>query len=191
MSRRTLTACCIFCLAILTGAPLCAEPADIARYELALFGYRIGMTYDEATMVRPFHRVENSRGPSPSGAAVGVIDSLYLDDCEFKIHVYFDRDRITKVIGHFSPLLAEQVRATCRRTFGTAEDRSKRVDRKDGGQLDLLSYTWAFPGANIHLVASHGSGLDAVLSLVGKAPEPDGEVHPPADEAGVRDHRLQ
>lgn len=173
MSRLQRFVVAWLCTALLTGLASVAcsaegedeDVAAIGHYELSLFGYHIGMSYDEATAIRPFHRIEYSPAGSASSDPVGVIENLHLAGIDLTLLVYFLEDRVHKVLGRFPPQELERMLALFRAAFGPGEDRSRILERIDGSQAALDSYLWQFPGVSLNLVRAVGNNRYATASM--------------------------
>ena len=58
-----------------------AAEEELVFFDLSIAGYSIGMTYDEATAVRPFHYVEDVPSPPAEEPYYHAgIEHIYVDD---------------------------------------------------------------------------------------------------------------
>jgi hypothetical protein len=159
-----------------------AEVEDLAKYELSLAGYSLGMTYDEASMIRPFHTIKNppSKARSSSERFIAVIDQVFISAVEMNVTVFFHDEKIEKVVVRFHPLFLEEVASQLLQAYGTGENRSKIYELKSGEERKQLSYQWDFPGAKITLVSMSTNSESAFVGLVAKH-APEQKVVPPSD----------
>jgi len=151
---------------VLMLLPEYAPAEDLAQFNLSLFGYRIGMSFDETSAVRPFVRIEDH--PRRAGEFCGIIDHLWIDDVEIRLKVWFVDDRIYKVVGRFSPALMEDLVTRLRPVLGKGDDESMLLQPPDGGQISNRVQKWRFPGMWVVLVGSSVNTRFATLSLVAR-----------------------
>jgi len=160
-----------FCGLLVAGLMLLLLPErapaeELAQFNLALFGYRIGMSFDEASAVRPFARIEDN--PQRPGEYCGIIDDLWIDDVEIRLQVWFVDDRVYKVVGKFSPALVEELVSRLRPVLGKGDDESILLQPPTGGQISNRVQKWRFPGMWVVLVGSSVNTRFATLSLVAR-----------------------
>ena len=65
---------------LLICVPSALAKDQLACYELDLFGYRIGMSYEDAVNIRNFQHISHSEEE-----AVGVVDGLKIDETDFSV----------------------------------------------------------------------------------------------------------
>ncbi|PNU21416.1 hypothetical protein C2E25_02345 [Geothermobacter hydrogeniphilus] len=162
---------------VLMLLPEHAPAEELAQFNLSLFGYRIGMSFDEASAVRPFARIEDR--PGQKGEYCGIIDDLWIDDVEIRLQVWFVDDRIYKVVGKFSPALVEDLVSRLRSVLGKGDDESILLQPPDGGQISNRVQKWRFPGMWVVLIGSSVNTRFATLSLVAR---PDAGTISPGEE---------
>ncbi|ORJ59866.1 hypothetical protein [Geothermobacter hydrogeniphilus] len=162
---------------VLMLLPKYAPAEELAQFNLALFGYRIGMSFDEASAVRPFARIEDN--PQRPGEFCGIIDHLWVDDIEVGLQVCFVDDRIYKVVGKFSPALVEDLVSRLRPVLGKGADESVLLQPPNGGQISNRVQKWRFPGMWVVLIGSSVNTRFATLSLVAR---PDAGTISPGEE---------
>lgn len=140
-----------------------AVAGDLAAFDLSLFGYRIGMSFDQASEVRPFTRVED--GPRFGGDTCGYIDHLWVEDIQFRLQVCFLENQVQKVIGRFSPALVEDLVARLKPVFGKGANESMLFQVPDGSQVSNRIQKWLFPGMQVVLVGTSRNTEFATLCL--------------------------
>jgi len=156
---------------LLCLASVPARGDELASFELSLFGYRIGMSYDQAASVRPFVRVIDRGGETEEFC--GLIDHLWVDGVDVRVQTCFFQDRIHKVVGKFSPSLVEDLVARLQPLLGKGENRSMLLQTPDGGQVSNRIQKWRYPGMLVVLVGSSRNTEFATLSMVAR-PSPAG-----------------
>ena len=133
---------------------------QLACYELDLFGYRIGMSYEEAVNIRKFQRISYS-----DKDAVGVVDGLKVDETDFSVKVHFKNDRIFKVVGRFDPGKVEEVTDNIKNTLGQNQDNSKITI--SGTNVSILRhFCWFKPKARVDVVQLSANTHFATLSML-------------------------
>lgn len=171
LHKLAVFASLLFLVFILTK-PAHTQPEEVADFQLSLFGYRLGMSYEEAASVRPFHRVENVSATNGKGSVFrGQVDSLLVDGVEVQLTVDFRKDRIAKVVGHFPPAMLEDMSTRFRETFGEARDESKTLTGAEGEVIKLTNLEWNFPGADLNLVGNTANSRYATASLLTRTPQ--------------------
>ncbi|WP_432821750.1 hypothetical protein [Trichloromonas sp.] len=159
MSIRVLTFSLLLLLTVTTGF---AEEAPLAVYQLKIFDYQLGMSYDEAISARAFHYTvypEENR-------AIGIINSAYIEDVEFSTSVYFHDDRVFKIIGRFDPQHFDEVTQSLVKAIGAGENLSKTFNALNGTRIAQQLYQWHYPGARIYLISSSNNVEFATLSMM-------------------------
>ena len=159
MSKYLLNAILLL-LSTLTFAQ--ADDSSLARYDLKIFDYKLGMTYDEAISVRAFHYTTYPG----EGEAIGFVNSAYIEDVEFNTAVYFADNRAYKIIGRFNPKNHEQILNTLKKALGQGVERSKSFQAVNGTEITQRICNWIFPGARIDLVYMSNNSEFATLSMI-------------------------
>ncbi len=183
MKRRI---CCLLAAGLLGClAPATALADELAGFELSLFGYHIGMNFDQAAAVRSFSRVEER--PGPSEQYCGFIDHYWVDDVETDLRVCFIDEQVFKIVGRVSPALVEDLATRLQETLGNGDDESIMLEVPDGGQVRNRIQKWKFPGMKVVLIGTSRNTTFATLSLVANrrtaaAPDKDSEGDPGAAE---------
>ncbi len=164
--KKILFAITVFLL--FAGNAYAAEE-DLVLFDLSFAGYSLGMTYDEATTVRPFHYVEDVQLP-PMGEPyyLAGAEHIYVDDIEMNLIVSFIDDKVYKVIGQFHPSELEDVTRRLQIALGPGENKSRVITKKDGGENRQVIYRWDFPTAKLLLVGLSSNSNFALVSLVSK-----------------------
>ena len=92
MLKKSLTrfSCALFGI-VAWCALACADVEGLASYELSLAGYSLGMSFDDAPMVRPFHRIDNLPAGTKDAAErfIAIVEQEYINDVEMDIKVCF------------------------------------------------------------------------------------------------------
>jgi len=150
-----------------------AEPWEVARYDLTLCGYRLGMSYDEAAAVRPIQRVAMTR-LQPDGPEIlqGFVDNTQVDDLELRFQLSFAEGRLYKVVARISPLQFDTLHQHFLAAYGKAADLSRELQGFDGSTRRQTTFRWDFPGARIFLLQSSANAEYATASLLGRAHSP-------------------
>lgn len=144
---------------------------DLVFSDLSLAGYRIGMTYDEATAVRPFHYVGEDSIYEGKPYYRAKVEHTYVDDVEMDLIVDFVDEKIQKVIGRFHPAALEDMIKRLHVGLGQGENRSRILLDKNGNDYRQVIYWWDFPDAKMHLVGLSSQREFVAVSLVAKREE--------------------
>lgn len=143
----------------------CASGASaqdqLACQDLDLFGYRIGMSYEDAVNVRTFRAVSHSEQE-----AVGVVDGLRIDETAFAVKVHFKNDRVFKIVSRFNPEKLEQVASNIKSALGKNGDQSKTLTVSGTNVNILTHFHWAYPKTRIDLVSLSKNPQFATLSML-------------------------
>ncbi len=158
--RIKLLSLCL--LSLLSIAPVCAEETPLAVYDLKIFDYKIGMTYDEAISANAFHY---SVYPDEN-RVIGIINNDYFEDVEFNVAVYFLNDGLYKIICRFDPQHLEKVTQSLKKVLGAGKDNSKTFHAANGTEITQNLYRWSFPGAKIYLIGLSNNSDFATLSMI-------------------------
>lgn len=143
-----------------------AEQEEIVAFNLSLAGYRLGMSYDEASAVRPFHHVSDltlRTGSNPFYEA--VIDQVYVDDVEMQITLSFVDDKVQKVVCKFHPLETDRMLTLFLNTLGRSENKSRLVSLVSGIDSHQTVHKWNYPTALVILFGASNSNF-SLVSLV-------------------------
>ncbi len=159
MITKLISLCLLTWLSI---TPVYAEETSLATYDLKIFDYKLGMTYDEAISVRAF---QYTLYPGVN-RAIGIINSVYMDDVEFNINVYFRDNNLFKIICRFNPQHLETVTQSLKKELGEGEDNSKAVHSITESLIIQTLCQWDFPGAKIYLVGMSNNSEFATLSMM-------------------------
>jgi hypothetical protein len=163
----------ILLLLVLTIATGYAEEPPLAVYDLKIFGYQLGMSYDQAVAVRAFHYT--SYHPAEN-QMIGIINSAYIEDVEFQTAVHFQDGIAFKIIGRFDPKCQEPVLASLKKAFGEGEENTRRFTSITGTEIKQTICKWSYPGANIVMIGLSNNTEFATLSMVSSTlSEPDPE----------------
>ncbi|GEM_PF-4858396 len=165
MHKKNLLLAIITCL--LFGGNAYAAEEDLVFFDLSLAGYSIGMTYDEATAVRPFHYVKNvSSPPAEEPYYIATVEHIYVDNVEMNLSVSFIDDKVKKIIGKFHPSALKDMTKRLQTALGPGENKSRVVAKKDGSENRQVIYRWDFPNAKLLLVGLSSNSDFALVSLV-------------------------
>lgn len=171
---RTTLLLALAALLIFVGEP-CAASKDLMFFDLSLAGYRLGMTYDEATLVRPFDIVAGTSAPRAGGVHyTASVDHLFVDDVQMNMEVLFVGGTIVKIIGKFTPSAFEGVVQRLHLALGSSENKSRVIKDKKDTERHQVIFRWDFPNAQVHLISlsSTSDAEFAAVSLVAKK-QPD------------------
>lgn len=162
MRKKVLLAGLLLALSITAGY---AHETPLAVYDLKLFDYQLGMTYDEASSTRAFHYLATPT----ENRAIGIINSAYIEDVEINLSVYFLDGRVFKIIGKFNPKELEKVAQSLEKALGAGEENTKTINKPDGALVTQRLYQWSFPGAKIYLIGLSNNTEYATLSMMDSA----------------------
>lgn len=150
---------------IATPGVLAAKCHKIACYDLSLFGYSLEMSIEDATGIRPFHRIsEGFYGEGSS--AIGRIDTIFFEDLEFSIRVDFVAGHLRKVLGRFNPADFSELVEVMEAAYGPARDQSRTIDRPDGARVRQQILGWQFPDARLVLIGDVGNQGFGTIALL-------------------------
>jgi len=160
-------------LLLLTSTSGHAEDPPLAVYDLKIFDYKLGMTYEEAISVRAFHYTVYPA----ENQATGIINSAYIEDVEFNTAVYFQNDVVFKIVGRFDPKQHEKVLESLKNVLGEGEESTKNFNVVNGTEVRQSICKWNFPGARIDLICLSNNTEFATLSMMSStlgenSPEP-------------------
>ena len=166
MYKKSLFSVIVF---LLLSFNVHAYDEDLLFYDLSFAGYRIGMTYEQAASVRPFDYLEDRGNPNIRYRYyVAVIDGLYLADEEMALEVYFQNDRLQKVLARFRPSSMDNMFEFFKKTIGPCENNSRKIKHPSGEDVQQYIYKWSFPSAKMLLVGYSSNNEFATASLVAK-----------------------
>lgn len=153
---------------------------DLARFDLSIAGYSLGMTYDEASEVRPFEYAKEieSEVDITSEMFAGCAKKVFVDNFEVDLCAYFVEGRIHKVIVRLPPPRAEEVYEFLKEAYGNAEDNSRVVLMPGGGEMKQTLYSWIFPEAKVDLMEISTNTEYATLALMPRFNKTDLENTP-------------
>ena len=155
----------LLCLLIVTSAA--ADSDKIVNFDLRFAGYKLGMNYEEAVLVRPFVRVENVQYDSTrTPLTAGYVDQVFFDGIEFRFRVEFLDGEIIKILGRFPPSQLQQLRKTLFEELGQGESVIKTVTPLSGAEYKLYSDRWEFPSATVYLISSEVNVDFGTLSIL-------------------------
>jgi len=183
MIKALLLSCLLL---VSVSAPALAEPEDVIRFDLSLGGYRLGMNYEEAVLVRPFARVGNRRTyPTSPEVTIGFVGQLLVDGTEFSFRVEFIDEKVFKIIGRFPPAELERLEETLLEALGDGELDIKTIVNSAGTETRIRHDRWKFPGASLDLIGTTANTDYATLSLAarGRAAE---QRHAQSREAAIK-----
>lgn len=167
---KTVVLQILSCLLIVTSAA--ADSDKIVNFDLRFAGYRLGMNYEEAVLVRPFVRVENVQcDPTRASLTAGYVDQVFFDGLEFRFRVDFLDGEIVKVLGRFPPSQMQQLRKILFEELGEGESAIKTVTPLSGAEYKLYFDRWEFPSATVHLICSEMNLDFGTLSIISKSIE--------------------
>ena len=152
-----------------------AAEEEIVFFDLSLAGYSIGMTYDEATAVRPFHYVGDIQSPRTGEPYYkATVDHIYVDEVEMALSLTFIDEKVQKIICKFHPSAVEEMVRRFYIALGPGENKSKVITNKRGIEIRQAVYRWDFPDAKMYLFGSSTNSKFALVGLVGKSAEKQG-----------------
>jgi len=145
---------------LLICVPSALAKDQLACYELDLFGYRIGMSYEDAVNIRNFQHISHSEEE-----AVGVVDGLKIDETDFSVKVHFKNDRVFKIVSRFDPGKVETVADSIKNALGQNQDNSKV--RVAGTNVSILThFCWINPKTRVDVVRVSDNNHFATLSML-------------------------
>lgn len=146
---------------------VCANDEEFLLCDLSLAGYSIGMTYEQAARVRPFDYLENLESPQIDYRYyVAIINKVYLADEEMELTIYFQNDRLQKVLARFNPVSMDDMVAFFRQKIGPCENSSGTVNWPNGEEIQKYVYKWNFPKAKLVLAGFSTNPEFATASLI-------------------------
>jgi len=158
--------CISFGLLLVFCFPAFADPEHIIQFDLSLGGYQLGMSYDEATLVRPFAFIEDlAPRPGIPEIKAGYVNQVYIDDIEFRFKVELVNDQVYKVIGRLAPADLDKLRQSLNLALGQSEADTRVVTTKTGEEYHLYHDRWQFPDASLDLIGSELNTDFATLAL--------------------------
>jgi hypothetical protein len=162
---------CTILVVLCLGLPMTAlcDQEEIAHFELSLASYQVGMTLDEASMIRAFHYFNTRPSIDSDGPPIttGRVDKIFLHDVEFSILVDFYQDRIKRIIGYFPAEKFDAIKGLLLQTLGPAEDRSKIARRVDNSEQKTIHFAWTYPTVKVSLVAPTGNIDHGTIAIQG------------------------
>jgi hypothetical protein len=169
--HKTVLLLAIITFLLLAGKAYSAKE-DLVFFDLSLAGYRIGMTYDEATAVRPFHSMSDVESPYVGKTySEARAEHIYVDDIEMDLWVYFIDDKIQKINGRFHPSAIEDMIGRLHIALGPGENKSREVIYKHGGKNRQVIYRWDFPTSKLFLIGLSSNSEYSTVSIVAKEEE--------------------
>jgi hypothetical protein len=160
----------IAALFLFAGNTYSAEK-DLVFFNLSLAGYCIGMTYEDASAIRPFHSVVDVSPPNVEPSYHAKIDHLYVDDVEMDLTINFVAEKVQKVLGKIHPSSLESMLRRFNIALGPGENESRVIINENGTENRQAVYRWDFPNANMFLVGLSSNSNYAIVSLVAKKEE--------------------
>ena len=169
--HKTILLLAITTFLLLAGKAYSAKE-DLVFFDLSLAGYRIGMTYDEATAIRPFHSVSNVESPYVGKTySEARAEHIYVDDIEMDLWVYFIDDKIQKINGRFDPSAMEDMIRRLKIALGSGENKSKVITYMHGGKNRQAIYRWDFPNSKMLLIGVSSNSEYSTVSIIAKKEE--------------------
>lgn len=161
---KTCIASCLLLLVLCSTA--FADLGHIIHFQLSMGGYQLGMSYDEATLVRPFAFIEDlaPRRGIPEIKA-GYVNQVYIEDIEFRFKVELVEEQVHKVIGRLAPKDLDKLRQALIRALGQSEADTKLMTSSAGEDYHLYHDRWQFPDASLDLIGSELNADFATLAL--------------------------
>lgn len=164
MLKHTLIAVVLF--GLMSGGFAWAETDDLIYFDLALAGYRLGMSYEEAVEVRQFNYIEDVLDViTEKPYSIGVVKRARIHDVDMDVSVHFHGDKAQKIVLHFSPADIEKVLKGFKTYLGPGENRSKPIKTSSGDSQQAI-YRWDFPMAEMYLVQLSSNVEYATVSLI-------------------------
>ena len=160
-------ACITSCLLLLVFCSTAlADLEHIIHFKLSLGGYQLGMSYDEATLIRPFAFIEDlaPRAGIPEIKA-GYVSQVFIDDIEFRFKVELVEGQVHKVIGRLAPTDLDKLRLALNQALGQSEADTKLFTSSAGEEYHLYHDRWQFPAAALDLIGSELNADYATLAL--------------------------
>lgn len=157
---------------LLFSSPALADADKIVSFNLTLAGYSIGMSFDDASAIRPMQYSQDVSARFDTSAAKyfnALIDHVYVDDIEMNLLLWFKNDRLSKVIARFSPERTEEVAQLFHQALGAGEDKTRTLLDARGQEIRQTIYLWDYPTARIHLVKTSVNDNYATVALVAKS----------------------
>jgi len=144
-----------------------AQAKGLSTFELSLGGYKLGMSYDEATAIRPFFRLEHYRPHlTQKMITAGYVDSFYIEDIEYRFKIEFVDEKVVKILCRFSPAHIESVMESLIDELGQGQDKTKIISNISGGEQLIYNTQWNFPNAKINLIGFYMNTDFSTVSLV-------------------------
>lgn len=165
-----------FLVLFMTAGYASAAPEGLLDYNLSLAGYSLGMSYDEAAMIRPLQYLQNT-DPQQEFADEIYFDAfaehVFIDDIELNLWVRFKDKQIYKIIARFPPERLQEMRQRLYNTLGDGVNKTKVIISPDGNKVRQAVYYWDFPSAKLHLVRVSSNTEYATVGLVAKTHKTD------------------
>jgi len=144
-----------------------AQAKGLSKFDLSLGEYKLGMSYDDATAIRHFFRLEHYRSHlTQKIITIGYIDSFYIEDIEYRFRIEFVDEKVVKILCRFSPAHIESVMDSLIDELGQGQDKTKIISNISGGEKLIYNTQWNFPNAKINLIGFDMNTDFATVSLV-------------------------
>ncbi len=156
---------------LLYSSPVLADADKIVSFNLTLAGYSIGMSFDDASAIRPMQYTQNTSTRFQTAEAKSfnaLIDHVYVDDIEMNLLLWFKNDRLAKIIARFSPDRTKEVATLFHQALGAGEDKTRTLLDAQGQEIRQTVYLWDYPAARVHLVKNSDNKAYATAALVAK-----------------------
>lgn len=159
----------VFAAVLFSTVAAYADRDDFLFFDLTLAGYCIGMTYDEASTVRPFHSIEDVEViGSNNQYSVGFVENVTIEDINADMGVYFRDGRIHKVVARFNPSDMGNMAQYFQNSLGRGEDKSRVITIDSGVEIREEIFRWEFPAAEINLIGISSNTDFATASMIVK-----------------------
>lgn len=153
-------------LVLFFARPGLASPGPM-HFELSLGGYALQMSYQEATAIRPFDRLEyREASPRHYATTVGHVHRVLIGDVAFSFNVEFRNDRIFKIIGRFPPEHYAPLKSSLTNQLGEGRSRTLEVQHYTGMVYQAFDCLWTFPASRVSLSATEINRDYATLAII-------------------------
>lgn len=161
----TLVLSLLFCPAVR------AEENPLIHFDLTLAGYRLGMTMDDASAIRPLQFRQaalTNLATAEEASFEAFVDHVYIGSIAFNLWLRFKGDRIQKVVGRFAPEHLMELARTLSLILGPGDDKTRVIVNHAGKETRQTIYLWEYPTARVHLVGIAGNDRYATIGLVAR-----------------------
>ncbi len=96
-----------------------ANPSALVSLDVTLAGYRLGMSHQEVTEVRPFNYEQSFKNNIENTSTFyASADRVYIDGVVMKLQVSFENENVYKIVARVSPDSFGNVLQSIQQTMG-------------------------------------------------------------------------